>query len=91
MQLSRIAGGLMTFALVGMVQLTTAQPVEEKDKAPKAKLVTRQVIPSLTWWESEWVFLRAQYRYEKVPFANASHQLAVQAVWAIGPHKHEIY
>ncbi len=53
--------------------------------------VTRQVIPSLTWWESEWVFLRAQYRYERSPLAATSHQFALQAVWAIGPHKHETY
>ncbi|HYT72423.1 MAG TPA: hypothetical protein VEK78_13645, partial [Gemmatimonadales bacterium] len=52
--------------------------------------VTRQVIPSLTWWESEWVFLRAQYRYER-SLAATSHQFALQAVWAIGPHKHETY
>ena len=58
---------------------------------PTTGFVTRQVIPSLTWWESEWVFLRAQYRYEKLPFADATHQLAFQAVWAIGPHKHETY
>jgi len=60
-------------------------------EAPLNGRVTRQVIPSLTWWESEWVFLRAQYRYEKNPLAGTSHQLAFQAVWAIGPHKHETY
>jgi hypothetical protein len=60
-------------------------------EAPQNGNVTRQVIPSLTWWESEWVFLRAQYRYEKDPLAGTSHQLAFQAVWAIGPHKHETY
>src|SRR2546425_3967085 len=58
---------------------------------PGSGRVTRQVIPSLTWWESEWVFLRAQYRYEKTPLASATNQIAFQAVWAIGPHKHETY
>jgi hypothetical protein len=53
--------------------------------------VTRQIIPSLTLWESEWVFLRGQYRWEKVPGATATNQVAFQAVWAIGPHKHETY
>jgi len=53
--------------------------------------VTRQVIPSLTLWESEWVFLRGQYRWEKAPGLSATNQLAFQAVWAIGPHKHETY
>jgi hypothetical protein len=59
--------------------------------APLDGSVTRQIIPSLTWWESEWVFLRAQYQYEKNPLAGTTHQLAFQAVWAIGPHKHETY
>jgi len=58
---------------------------------PLTGLITRQVIPSLTWWESEWVFLRAQYTYAKSPLASATNQIAFQAVWAIGPHKHETY
>jgi len=53
--------------------------------------ITRQIIPSLTLWESEWVFLRGQYRWEKAPGLNVTNQLAFQAVWAIGPHKHETY
>jgi len=53
--------------------------------------ITRQIIPSLTLWESEWVFLRGQYRWEKAAGLNATNQLAFQAVWAIGPHKHETY
>jgi hypothetical protein len=57
---------------------------------PVSGLVTRQVIPSLTLWESEWVFLRAQYQWQKIATAS-THQLALQAVWAIGPHKHETY
>ena len=42
-------------------------------------------------WQSEWVFLRAQYQWQKVSTASATHQIALQAVWAIGPHKHETY
>lgn len=52
--------------------------------------IQRQLVPSLTWWQSEWVFLRAEWRYARVAAANSS-QLAVQAVWSIGPHKHETY
>ncbi|HEY6207680.1 MAG TPA: hypothetical protein VIW28_01355, partial [Gemmatimonadales bacterium] len=54
-------------------------------------LITRQVIPSLTLWESEWVFLRAQYTWSKLTGTSATGQLALQAVWAVGPHKHETY
>ncbi len=59
--------------------------------APGTGLITRQVIPSLTMWQSEWVFLRAQYQWQKVFTAPPTHQIALQAVWAIGPHKHETY
>jgi hypothetical protein len=58
---------------------------------PVTGMVTRQLIPSLTWWESEWVYLRAQYTWQKIASASPTHQIALQAVWAIGPHKHETY
>jgi len=58
---------------------------------PLFGVITRQVIPSLTLWESEWVELRAQYTWTKLTGATAANQLALQAVWAIGPHKHETY
>jgi hypothetical protein len=58
---------------------------------PRTGLITRQVIPTLTWWESEWVFLRAQYRWAKIAGTDATNEFAFQAVWAIGPHKHETY
>jgi hypothetical protein len=60
-------------------------------ESPEFGEITRQVIPSLTLWESEWVFLRAQYQWQKVGAAPAANQFALQAVWAIGPHKHETY
>lgn len=60
-------------------------------ESPEFGEITRQIIPSLTLWQSEWVFLRGQYRWEKVANATATNQFALQAVWAIGPHKHEIY
>jgi len=60
-------------------------------ESPEIGEITRQVIPSLTMWQSEWVFLRAQYQWQRVASATATHQIALQAVWAIGPHKHETY
>ncbi|MGH7671939.1 MAG: hypothetical protein ACREMC_03500 [Gemmatimonadales bacterium] len=54
--------------------------------------IIRQVVPSLTWWQSEWVFLRAAFTRRLTPAAGAGRdQLVLQAVWAMGPHKHEIY
>ena len=60
-------------------------------EAPASGLVTQQLVPSLTMWQSEWVFLRAQYTWSKPESLDATSQLAVQIVWAIGPHKHETY
>ena len=58
---------------------------------PVSSLITRQVIPTLTLWESEWVELRAQYMWSKLAGTSATNQFALQAIWAIGPHKHETY
>ncbi|MGH7646223.1 MAG: hypothetical protein ACREMR_11630 [Gemmatimonadales bacterium] len=52
--------------------------------------IVRQVIPSLTFWQSEWVRLHAEWRWRRDAGGNAS-QLALQGVWSIGPHKHETY
>ncbi|HEY7192550.1 MAG TPA: hypothetical protein VH439_02335 [Gemmatimonadales bacterium] len=60
-------------------------------ESPQFGDITRQIIPSLTLWQSEWVFLRGQYRWEQLPGAKATNQFAFQVVWAIGPHKHETY
>ena len=60
-------------------------------ESPDFGVITRQLVPSLTMWQSEWVFLRAQYQWQKIANAQPNHQIALQAVWAIGPHKHETY
>src|SRR2546425_2794359 len=53
--------------------------------------VVRQGVSSLPMWQSEWGFLRAQYQWRLVGNRPAQHQITLQAVWAIGPHKHETY
>ena len=50
-----------------------------------------QLVPSLTWWQSEWVRLRLQYNYVKPKDGQSSHTVLLQSVWAVGPHKHETY
>jgi hypothetical protein len=60
-------------------------------ESPEFGTITQQIVPSLTFWESEWVYLRCQYRWEKVAGVASTNQFALQAVWAIGPHKHESY
>ncbi|MBI2073248.1 MAG: hypothetical protein HYT81_09505 [Gemmatimonadetes bacterium] len=53
------------------------------------------IVPNLTWWQSEWVYLRAEWQRASVPVAvglvERSNRFVLQAVWAIGPHKHELF
>jgi len=51
----------------------------------------QMVVPSITWWQSEWMFVRMQYHYVKPSGLDASHTVIAQIVWAVGPHKHETY
>jgi hypothetical protein len=50
-----------------------------------------QLVPTVTWWQSEWVRLRLQYNYVKPEGSGAGHTVITQIVWAVGPHKHETY
>jgi hypothetical protein len=51
-----------------------------------------QVGPYVTWWQSEWVFFRAEYDYGwGHGMENDEHVLWFQTVFAAGPHKHERY
>jgi len=52
--------------------------------------------PFLTFWQSEFVRLRAQYQHVSRDFASAhgpddDDRLWVQVTFAAGPHKHEEY
>jgi hypothetical protein len=50
-----------------------------------------QVTPAVTWWQSEFVFLRLQFERHHDSLDGANNQLTFQTVWAMGPHKHETY
>jgi hypothetical protein len=53
------------------------------------------IVPALTWWQSEWVYLRLEGQHLRDALPGGGHdvtnRLVLQAVWAIGPHKHETY
>ena len=52
----------------------------------------RGISPYLTWWQSEYVRLRAQYSYFEDDSTNGDEsRFALQFTWAAGPHKHEGY
>jgi hypothetical protein len=51
-----------------------------------------QVVPYLTFWQSEFVYLRFEadlIRGHNIDFRDT--QIFLQINWALGPHKHEQY
>jgi len=51
-------------------------------------------VPQLTFWQSSWVFLRAEWQHQSEPLLvgrSTSDRFVLQVVWSIGPHKHENY
>lgn len=52
----------------------------------------RGIVPYLTWWQSEFVRLRAEYGFLEDELTDESeNRFALQLTWAAGPHKHENY
>jgi hypothetical protein len=47
--------------------------------------------PTLTYWQSEFVFLRALWEHARDITGAARDRLTLQAVFAMGPHKHELF
>jgi len=61
-------------------------------EAPRGPLVDREwaIVPTLSWWQSEFVRLRLEGSRHHTAF-GVSNRLALQVVWAMGPHKHETF
>ena len=55
----------------------------------------RILVPHLQWWQSEWVYLKAEWQHRSTPanlgLRETDDRFVLQVVWAIGPHKHETY
>jgi hypothetical protein len=49
-----------------------------------------QISPTITWWESEFVYLRLEGQHHHDAGTDQD-RLLFQAVFAMGPHKHETY
>ena len=47
--------------------------------------------PYATFWQSEWVRLRAQYDFVNKNFDKDENRFFLQFTWSLGPHKHEAY
>ena len=50
-----------------------------------------RITPSLTWWQSEFVYLRVEGEHRDSELDGTQNLLTLQAVFAMGPHKHETY
>jgi hypothetical protein len=50
-----------------------------------------RITPNLTWWQSEFVYLRLEGEHRSSDLEGKNNMLTLQAVWAMGPHKHETY
>jgi hypothetical protein len=50
-----------------------------------------RLTPAITWWQSEFVYLRLQGEHRHRDLDGDRNLLTFQAVWAVGPHKHETY
>lgn len=50
-----------------------------------------RITPNLTWWQSEFVYLRLEGEHRHTDLEGSRNTLSLQAVWAMGPHKHETY
>jgi hypothetical protein len=49
------------------------------------------ISPTLTWWQSEWVRIRAEYDHLERSMGETTNLFALQITFAMGPHKHETY
>ena len=51
-----------------------------------------QICPYITWWQSPFVKFRLEYNHlDGRNFAQPEDRIMLQAVFAVGPHKHERY
>jgi len=50
-----------------------------------------QVSPTITWWQSEFVYLRLEGQHHHQDLLPDDNRLLLQVVFAMGPHKHETY
>jgi hypothetical protein len=61
-------------------------------EAPKGPDDTEwRLTPNITWWQSEFVYLRLEGEHRDTELFGSRNMLSLQAVWAMGPHKHETY
>ncbi|MEN8145155.1 MAG: hypothetical protein ABFS14_09410 [Gemmatimonadota bacterium] len=64
----------------------------DRVETPRGALDTEWAItPAITWWQSEFVYVRLEGRHEESELFGEQEQIGLQVVWSVGPHKHETY
>ncbi len=58
---------------------------------PFARAHAQEAHATLTFWQSEFVYLRAEYTRGRDALGAESNRLGLHFVWAMGPHKHELF
>lgn len=90
---SGTAAGLWTMAELRLSTDWLVGARFDRVESPLEPDVTQWLVsPTLTWWQSEYVRLRAEYdllsRFED---QSRTGQLLLQVTFAMGPHRHEAY
>jgi hypothetical protein len=61
-------------------------------ESPRGEADTEwRITPTVTWWQSEFVYLRLEGEHADSDLRGTQNLLTFQVVWAFGPHKHETY
>jgi len=68
---------------------TRADWVQSPDPGPFA--TEWAVTPTLTFWQSEFVYIRSLFEHARSLAGPTTNRLTLQAVFAMGPHKHELF
>ena len=60
-------------------------------ESPDAPVTEWAVTPTLTYWQSEFVYIRGGWERSRDVLGATRDRVTIQAVFAMGPHKHELF
>ena len=90
----------MIFAIMMVFQLLFVIFMMPETKGVSLEELSKKLIPYLTVWQSEFVYLRLEYQHgEHIPYQTpdgglgrrTDNRVLLQIDFAAGPHKHEKY
>jgi len=72
-----------------LVVSTRADWVQSPEPGPL--VIEYGLTPAITFWQSEFVYLRGAFEHLRGRGGPTSSRFTIQAVFAMGPHKHELF